>query len=670
MTRRNNKRRQDSKGKLIIAKARRRPQLPNRPNKSAQIYNKGLTTLRQLNQRIQSNSASSPEPNKYVTVVDNGAQQTLIGNEHWRIEKKYNICITACGAVGPRSVEELRIVDASSTLLSNDGSALAVLFANQGISCESSEQTLIAEDQLEHNGVEVHSRAKPFGGRQCIVARHPGTKKAFKIDLGWDGSTKFIRTRYPTQKEKDTLPHIHLTASTPYNPADPNVGTTVRRMITHRNRAFNWSKPEGAKYKWTPRLLTEWRARFSYTSSERVKRTFAATTQLYQTVPQENESIPKNYFLERFSALGAPYRGIRRNDETFSVDIVPERVANGKLKHLLVFSGLTSKFSAIYDLLFTKCADASHTALAQFIRDHGIPGELITDGDKAENFSKKWIKLCTKHQIRQTCSEAYKQNQNYVERFVQEAKQAVTRIRQATGQDDNAHIFDMWSHISDVDNHMSRKSLKWRTPLEVFTGETPDLSIFRFKWFDPVFYREWTAESGSIKLLPGRFLGISWNVGDSLCMKVLVSKGRKRNVVLSRGVVLPRDPNSSVPPNLTSYPNDNMFPELEQETKRPAPDQGAVIDFQVGKRTRVAVESGDSEPEPASDAGTIPITVPPVVVNTEPESDAPVDHYDPNDPTWEDVSEDDLAEGVEGKDDDDSVQEETEDAKWSSLHSE
>ena len=153
-------------------------------------------------------------------------------------------------------------------------------------------------------------------------------------------------------------------------------------------------------------------------------------------------------------------------------------------------------------------------------------------------------------------------------------------------------------------------------------------------------------------------------------MKVLVSKGRKRNVVLSRGVVLPRDPNSSVPPNLTSYPNDNMFPELEQETKRPAPDQGAVIDFQVGKRTRVAVESGDSEPEPASDAGTVPITVPPVVVNTEPESDAPVDHYDPNDPTWEDVSEDDLAEGVEGKDDDDSVQEETEDAKWSSLHSE
>ena len=136
----------------------------------------------------------------------------------------------------------------------------------------------------------------------------------------------------------------------------------------------------------------------------------------------------------------------------------------------------------MYDLGHTKASKATHSALYQFILDHGIPAILITDGDKSENFSKKWIDLCGLHKIDQHCSEAYKQNQNFVERFVQDAKGAVTRIKSATGAD-NKYIFDMWSHISDVDNHMARRSLKWRTPLEVFTGETPDLSIIRFSWY-------------------------------------------------------------------------------------------------------------------------------------------------------------------------------------------
>jgi hypothetical protein len=85
----------------------------------------------------------------------------------------------------------------------------------------------------------------------------------------------------------------------------------------------------------------------------------------------------------------------RRNEETFSADIVPS-VYRGKVKHKLVFSGLNSKFSAVYDMGYSKDATASHLALQQFISDHGISQTLITDGDQAENFSQKWIELCVK----------------------------------------------------------------------------------------------------------------------------------------------------------------------------------------------------------------------------------------------------------------------------------
>ena len=149
----------------------------------------------------------------------------------------------------------------------------------------------------------------------------------------------------------------------------------------------------------------------------------------------------------------------------------------------------------LYDPSHTKASKATHSALHQFISGHGIPAILIMDGDQGDNFSKKWIHLCGLHKKDQHCSKAYKQNQNFVERFVQDTKRAVTIVKQATDVG-NKYIFDIWSHISDVDNHMARRSLKWRTPLEVFTGETPDLRVIRFTWYQPVWYREWSAKAG------------------------------------------------------------------------------------------------------------------------------------------------------------------------------
>ncbi len=91
-----------------------------------------------------------------------------------------------------------------------------------------------------------------------------------------------------------------------------------------------------------------------------------------------------------------------------------------------------------------------------------------------------------------------------------------------------AYKFELWSHVSDVENHLSKRCLKWQTPLECFIGETPDLSVFRHRWYAPVWYKEKTAATGQAKLFQGQYIGLAWNVGEALCAKILtcLDKGR------------------------------------------------------------------------------------------------------------------------------------------------
>ena len=105
---------------------------------------------------------------------------------------------------------------------------------------------------MEYNGVEVHSTAKLFNGKQCIIAKNPKTAKPFKINLGWDGSSKFILTADPTKKDLKTLPHIHLTSKGSYDSQEESKKHKANCMVSSRNRALEWAWPHGMKFKWTP----------------------------------------------------------------------------------------------------------------------------------------------------------------------------------------------------------------------------------------------------------------------------------------------------------------------------------------------------------------------------------------------------------------------------------
>ena len=216
----------------------------------------------------------------------------------------------------------------------------------------------------------------------------------------------------------------------------------------------------------------------------------------------------------------------------------------------MIWSGLGSTFSAVYKLP-SKSAESTLEILRNLFLDRGIPAGIITDREESKNFSTGWIKTCAKYKVEQLCSKAYTQNQNYIEQFIQDGKSGISKFRSATGLHDCKHMYKMWQHFSDTQNHMNQRSLKNRTPFEVFMGETPDLSVLQFASYEPLWYREFNAKADEIKLFPGRFLGISWNVGNALCFKVLVQRKGKRDEILSRPICVPRDPMCDIPPNLT-----------------------------------------------------------------------------------------------------------------------
>ena len=92
--------------------------------------------------------------------------------------------------------------------------------------------------------------------------------------------------------------------------------------------------------------------------------------------------------------------------------------------------------------------------------------------------------------------------------------------------------------VADVMNHTAEKSLGWRPPLEVLSGQTIDISIcLCFLFWDVVYCSRYTEHDykeqvGSEKSdeIRGRFLGFAWDVGHALTFKILRYQARHQTV--------------------------------------------------------------------------------------------------------------------------------------------
>ena len=82
---------------------------------------------------------------------------------------------------------------------------------------------------------------------------------------------------------------------------------------------------------------------------------------------------------------------------------------------------------------------------------------------------------------------------------------------------------------TDVCNHLASRKLKWRTPQEKLTSNTPDILVFHFHFWEVVKYFDSNEKQPHDGWKPGPFLGIAWDSGDAMTYIVeptLHSRGR------------------------------------------------------------------------------------------------------------------------------------------------
>ena len=126
----------------------------------------------------------------------------------------------------------------------------------------------------------------------------------------------------------------------------------------------------------------------------------------------------KKSAVEKFPAMSDSLRSIRRNKETFSVDVVLDTHAR-MTRWVIVFYGLKIKFLDYYQL-GSKDPTGSSTldALGKFFAEHGIPRNIITDSDGRLVAGKVWKNFLGRMFVPLIMLEPDKHNQNFVERVI------------------------------------------------------------------------------------------------------------------------------------------------------------------------------------------------------------------------------------------------------------
>jgi len=160
------------------------------------------------------------------------------------------------------------------------------------------------------------------------------------------------------------------------------------------------------------------------------------------------------------------------------------------------------------------------------IRKRGAMDKLMSDRAQAQ------VSKLSKNTLRHYCiddatSEAKHQHQNPSEKKYGEAKANVNKVMNRVGAPAYTWLLCLL-YVLYIMNRTALESLNWRTPLEVLTGSTPDVSpVTRFYFWEPVYY---ALNEGNYKHgteATGRFVGFSENVGHAMTYKVLDDKTKK-----------------------------------------------------------------------------------------------------------------------------------------------
>ena len=154
--------------------------------------------------------------------------------------------------------------------------------------------------------------------------------------------------------------------------------------------------------------------------------------------------------------------------------------------------------------------------------------------------------------------EPHHQHQNFAERQIQEVKKRCNLLLDRTGTPASYWLL-CTNYVVYILNRLASASLNQKTPIEVATGQQPDISaILAFQWYQPVYFRSPKASYPSVSPeRSGRIVGFAEYQGDALTFLVMDDV---TNRVIARSELRPHDnihPNLRTGHFITPHPNND-----------------------------------------------------------------------------------------------------------------
>ena len=473
-------------------------------------------------------------------VIDGGSDECIVGISHVAVLSDHaeeDTIPVGGGISGMGSSPAMRTVTAAAVMTTDDGTdVLAVLpFA---LLCERKDQdeSLLNDNILRTAGCIVDAVPKVHGGGQSVTVDGIG------LPLKFNGLHCYLPMRKPTEKEVGSLPRLFLTPTWKYDPKVSCARRATKPIISDE----------------------EWQARLGWAPMAIVKRTLKCTTQHVPTVEAETRETPRRHLVSRLPGLR-----MRRLSESVASDTAFSNIVSVRgYTSFQLFVGIDSDY---IKCVLMKRKKQFPSALREFITDVGAPLSLIVDNAKEEN-SDVVKQICNVNYTKLLNSEDYYPHQDPAERRIGDCKNIVTRILRHSGAPLKYWCYAI-EYSEKLFNIYARKKQKWSNAFTSQWGETKDISVFRFSFFQPVRYLDPSQAFPRDKLLPGYFLGIAESVGDEFTYYILTDEDDKRkNKVLTRSVVRPRAKDDRRPITLAELdrevPNDLLVSSEEELTGR------------------------------------------------------------------------------------------------------
>ncbi|MGH7954918.1 MAG: hypothetical protein ACREOZ_03065 [Gloeomargaritales cyanobacterium] len=268
-------------------------------------------------------------------------------------------------------------------------------------------------------------------------------------------------------------------------------------------------------------------------------------TAVFRLTEGENRDDPRRHLKSRCPGLRLPRQNETVSSDTYFPSIGSDRGNNCSQ----IFVGNTSDRWETYPM---KNESHNGVAIQDYTRQHGCPAIIKTDNAQSE-IGLTWTNHCRQHCIGSEITQPHHPHQNKAERRIQDLNRMVRNVLRQFKAPLGKHDWCQ-KYCCDVHNIASNRTLGWRTPIEVNTGRTPDISMYRFHFWEPIWYFDASVKSPFSKLKKGRWLGFAKSSGDAMTYYIQTEndKGDGRNMVLVRSVIKTRRKNIGKPEEHTN----------------------------------------------------------------------------------------------------------------------